>query len=270
MLELDLRSHSGLLGWNGSFKPITSLADFTALKCIKLSQECIGELPGFSMDLDGRSFEEVLVHIEETVEATSDFFVKFLPCRTLEYLQIDKLDGFFDTAVVEFARYVSLGGCPNLKHVRLVGTQGLIGLRDLDNVVLEDDLEGPYDPKSLIPEEFWDEAREAGDNFEGYHDLKSLIPEAFWDKTRVSAGMHSDEHVCMAAQLFRRAGVLFERLEVMWHVKTDQDSRVNDGWMTVYPQLCDGGCGDPECIVVKSMEEEGADKERIPFGIQLT
>lgn len=260
MLELDLRGHPGTQGWFGSFRPIICLADFTALKNIKLSQECIGELPGFWMGFfDGRPADEAFGHIEKTVEATSDFFVKFLPCRTLEYLQIDKFDGFFDTAVVEFARHVSLGGCPNLKHVRLVGTEILMGLDGLDNMVSEDDLEGHYDLKSLIPEEFWDEEREVEDDFEGYHDLKSLVPKEFWEKTRVSAGMYSDKHVCMAAQLFRRAGVLFERLEVMWHVKADHNSRVNDGWMTVYPQLCDGGCGDPDCMVVKAMEEEGAD-----------
>lgn len=256
MLELDLRGHPGAIFWTGSFRPIASLANFTALKNIKLSQECIGELPGLWSGIDGRPIEEVLAHIDDTIEATSDFFVKFLPCRTLEYLQIDKLGHFFDTAVVGFARHVSLGGCPNLKHVRLLGTQTSIRL---DNVQLEDGLGGYHDLKSLFPEQFEDQARDLEDEFKGYHDLKSLVPEEFWDKARVSAGMYWDEDVCEAAQLFRQAGVLFERLEVMWHVKADHDSRVNDGWMTVYPQLCDGGCGDPDCIVMKVMEEEGAD-----------
>lgn len=256
MLELDLHEHPGAIFWTGSCRPIPSLADFTALKNIKLSRECIGELPGIWSKIDGRPIEEILVHIDDTIEATSDFFIKFLPCRTLEYLQIDKLPHFFDTAVVEFARHVSLGGCPNLKRVRLLGTQTSIRL---DNVQLEYSVRGHHDLKSLFPEQFSDEARDLEDEFKGYHDLRSLVPEQFWDKARVSAGMYWDEDVCVAAQLFRQAGVLFERLEVMWHVKADHNSRVNDGWMTVYPQLCDGGCGDPDCMVVKAMEEEGAD-----------
>lgn len=239
-----------------SFQPIISLADFTALKIIKLGHECIGELPGLWSGIDGRPIEQILEHIDNTVEATSDFFVKFLPCRTLEYLQIDSFGDYFDTAVIEFARHVSLGGCPNLKHVRLLGTQTSI---PMENVEFEDGLGGYTDLKSLFPEEFTDEARDLEDEFKGYHDLKSLVPEEFWDKARVSAGMYGDKDVRVAAQLFRQAGVLFERLEVMWHVKAGPDSRVNDGWMTVYPQLCDGGCGDLDCMMVKDMEEGEAD-----------
>lgn len=168
-------------------------------------------------DLDA---EEWAVFWPPITAAIQEYFVKRLPCKSLEFLQLDNFDDWFEEGVLGLAKHASLGGCPSLKHVRLIGPNE----RELETM----DEDGKY--------------------LRRYHNVKSLVPEECWGKTRVKRAMPWGYVVHQAEDLFLRAGVLFERVELTWPAGDDQDSERMKGWMAVYPQPCPGGCGDAYCF----------------------
>lgn len=211
-----------------AFRPIASLADFTALKNVRLSRKSIGMPPGLNtndlLDLitEGKSLSWPAISA-----AIEEYFVKRLPCKSLEFLQLDDFEDWFEDGVVGLAKHASVGGCPSLKHVRLISSD-------------EGELEAVDDS-------------EVGKYFKRYHNVKSLVPKECWGKTKVRRAMSCDYFTRQADELFLRAGVLFERDELAWPVGHDQDSERRKGWMAVYPQPCTGGCGDADCIVARDI-----------------
>ncbi|KAK7732431.1 hypothetical protein SLS63_005110 [Diaporthe eres] len=177
--------------------------------------------------------EERKTHFAACREKRKDILVNLLPCKSLEFLQLDNFDNWFEFAVVEFARRASRGEFPHLKHVRLQGGSCL----SLD--AAEWDLFGQE--RELVEKDL---AR--------YHGLESTVPEEYRDEAEVELSMEDIEKECEARQLFLAAGVLFERLSVTWPEYPDNDSSFDSGWMTAYPTACAGDCGNPDCIVVKS------------------
>lgn len=253
-LELDFDGHPlapPIPGFGDRlFRPIGSLADFTVLKRLIVDQESIGRLPGFhSMSNSDMTPSEMDTHFEYLVNNAGDFFATFLPLRSLEYLEIKYFDDqSFHFAFLEFARLASHGECPELKHVRLVGSsvcsmekmdRGWLGLHLLDYL------------ERLVPEEYRNEAKHKWLDRQGYHDLKSIVSDQYWEKAVVKRAFAQDEVACEAVRLFRGAGILFEGLQLKWPVQKDFDARSNKGWMVVYPQPCYGGCGVPDCLMAE-------------------
>lgn len=205
------------------FRPIASMADFTALKNVRLSRKSIGMPPGLNL-LDLNKEVESLpwpaIHA-----AIKEYFVKRLPCKSLEFLQLDDFEDWFEEGVIGLAKHASVGGCPSLKHVRLISS---------------DEGELPA-------------VDEVGKYFRRYHSVKSLVPKECWGKTKVRRAMSCDYFAHQADELFLRAGVLFERDEFAWPVGDDQESERKKGWVAVYPRPCPGGCGDADCIASRAI-----------------
>lgn len=216
------------------FRPIISLSAFTTLKSIKLCWKSIGVFAELGdAPVNDMTREEIDTHFAACLEKRKDVLVNLLPCKSLEFLQLDGLFTWAQTAVVELARRASRGEFPNLKHVRLSGGYG----RSLD-VAKWDMCE---DGKKL-----------AENDLARYHDLKSTVPEKYRDEAKVERVMNDPDMECEARQLFLAAGVLFERLCVTWPVRADTESSFDDRWMRAYPKAGAGDCGNPDCIVVKS------------------
>lgn len=189
--------------------------------------------PGLDEEsLNHMTDEEFETHFAACLEKSKDVLVNLLPCKSLEFLQLDQFDDWFDTAVVEFARRASRGEFPKLKHVRLHG--------------------GTCWSLDAAGWDLWEDGELVEKDLAQYHGLESMVPEEYREKAGVEVTMDDLEKEREARQLFLSAGVLFERLCVTWPVLADKDSSFNDGWMRVYPTACAGDCGDPDCIVVKS------------------
>ncbi|KAI3394714.1 hypothetical protein diail_2300 [Diaporthe ilicicola] len=201
-------------------RPIRSLAAFTTLKSVRLEQACLGMPPKPDVDdISAMSEEEIAAQRESEIAYIKTVLVNLLPCKSLEFLQIDEFSDEYDYAVVELARHASLERYPNLKHVRLIGK----------------------DHRYFMNDEFGE------DNDLGEcQNLKSLVPPECWKSTRVVRAIF-DYHMDYEARgLFLKAGVKFEGLQLNWLVKDKEDVII--GWMQVYPQHCAGRCADGECL----------------------
>ncbi|KAK2606825.1 hypothetical protein N8I77_005550 [Diaporthe amygdali] len=203
-----------------TFRPIKSLAAFTVLKSVRLSQNSIGMPPNVDYDLvDTMTDEQYSLYKEAEIAATKNVLIDLLPCKSLEFLQIDEFEDYFEDAVLEFARCVSLKEYPNLKHVRLVGVNY-------------------YDTLAAVS----GNERDLGP----YHNMKSLVPPEYWDETEVRLALVDAELEYEAREFFRKAEVRFETLELNWPAEMDDNLDVVT-WMTTYPQVCTGECGHPNC-----------------------
>lgn len=185
--------------------------------------------------------EEQETHSDAYLENEKGILANLLPCKSLEFLQLDflqldDLDDWFEPAVVELARRASRGEFPNLKHVRLHGGP----FWRLSGAQIEPF--GNFEPGTEAAQ--MDMAR--------YHGLESVVPEKYRNEAEVERAMYDPKLEREAWQLFSAAGVLFERLCVTWPVPADNDSNFKNGWMRAYPTACSGDCGKPDCIVVRS------------------
>lgn len=220
VLRLDFRGYPDPVSGLAAFRPIPSLAGFTALKSLILGRLSIAP-PVFDHAAARNKTDEEKDRLKKAfIENTKDFLVNFLPCGSLAFLQIDGIVEGLDHPMCELARRASLGGVPNLAHVRMRGKY---------EYALHQHKLGGY--------------CQAG----RYHDLQRFVPEKYRGRARVA---QAGSHPMMETEtrpLFRQAGVLFERLAVKWDVSAEKDSELSDGLMQVYAQPCVGVCGTPEC-----------------------
>lgn len=207
VLELNFRNYPKSQTGLGAFRPILPLTAFTALKTLKLGHLSIMP-PQFNSAAADNMTEEKARRLREIfIERTKDFLVRLLPCRSLEFLEIDGIDDVLDHPIVELARRTNLGEFPNLRHVRLR-------------------------PQLVNNERF----KLVGKSYVGLdHALHRLVPERHWGRSYSvsSGGLMMESEV---RPLFRQAGVLFERTVVRWHALVEKDSEPVDGLIEVYPQ----------------------------------
>lgn len=206
VLELDFRQYPGSRTSLCAFRPISSLAAFTALKKLSLGHLSIMPLEYYSAAADAMP-ERERWQLRELFRLSKDFLVKLLPCRSLESLELDNNDDVLDYHIVELARRTSLGEFPNLRHVRL--------RPDIVN-----DNRSRHMRRRYVKQD---------------HALHRLVPERYWKKSYfVSSGGRIMESE--VRPLFRKAGVLFERTVVRWYARAKEDSDPVDGLVEVYTQ----------------------------------
>lgn len=194
-----------------------SLTGFTALKTIRLSQSCLGTPP--EPDDGFAEWQEYDYFMNVLRRDRNDLLVNVLP-RSLEFLEIEGFEDYYEQDVVEFARRASLTQYPHLKHVRLVGVD--VSYLTHEKLVCEQDV-GPY------------------------HDIESLVPPEYWNDTEVRRAMIDAEVDLEARNYFLKAGVKFETLELNWPVSGDWKHNETSGFIMVYPQACTGDCNKPNC-----------------------
>lgn len=206
VLELDFREYPESQTSLCAFRPISSLAAFTALKRLSLGYLSIMPPEYYPAAADAMP-ERERGQLRELFREPKDFLVKLLPCRSLESLELDDNDDVFDYHIVELARRTNLGEFPNLRHVRL-------------RPEIVNDNRSRLMRRSYVEQD---------------HALHRLVPERYWKKSYfVSSGgpiMESE-----VRPLFQKAGVLFERTVVRWYARAKEDSEPVDGLVEVYPQ----------------------------------
>lgn len=206
VLELDFRGYPESETILCAFRPISSLAAFTALKKLSLGRLSIMPPESYSRDAD-HMMQRQIRQLRDISGVTKDFLVKLLPCRSLESLELDDNDDVWDHHIVELARRTNLGEFPNLRHVRLrPDIVNYNRVRHMRRRYVEQD-----------------------------HALHRLVPERYWKKSysESSGGLIMESEV---RPLFRKAGVLFERTVVRWYARAKEDSEPVDGLVEVYPQ----------------------------------
>lgn len=220
LLGLVVRSPKGQ-----AFRPIPSLAGFTALKTLTLDTKSIPP-PKFDVlaasKIAGNSDQapDKMKELEETfTENSKGFLVDILPRRSLESLQIGVESGTLDGPLCELAWRSKLGEFPKLKYVRMIGNV----YHDLTAFCKEPDQEGRY------------------------HNLERYVPEKHRSKARVAVCGDSRMMEVETRSFFQQAGVVLDRLAVTWRASAGEDGHLNNGLMVVFTRPCVGGCKIKKC-----------------------